>query len=50
MELGAGMGAVRTSMLQDYEQGRPLELAAIGDAVRRAGFPPGGVRWSTSKS
>lgn len=33
MELGAGMGAVRTSMLQDYEQGRPLELAAIGDAV-----------------
>ncbi|WP_061240772.1 ketopantoate reductase family protein [Ectopseudomonas composti] len=33
MELGAGMGAVRTSMLQDYEQGRPLEIAAIGDAV-----------------
>ncbi|MCD4867129.1 MULTISPECIES: ketopantoate reductase family protein [unclassified Pseudomonas] len=33
MELGAGMGAVRTSMLQDYEQGRALELAAIGDAV-----------------
>ncbi|MDF0733042.1 2-dehydropantoate 2-reductase [Pseudomonas entomophila] len=33
MELGAGMGAVRTSMLQDHEQGRPLELAAIGDAV-----------------
>ncbi|MDH1339308.1 ketopantoate reductase family protein [Ectopseudomonas oleovorans] len=33
MELGAGMGPVRTSMLQDYEQGRPLELAAIGDAV-----------------
>lgn len=33
MELGAGMGAVRTSMLQDYQQGRPLELAAIGDAV-----------------
>lgn len=33
MELGAGMGAVRTSMLQDYEKGRPLELAAIGDAV-----------------
>lgn len=32
-ELGAGMGAVRTSMLQDYEKGRPLELAAIGDAV-----------------
>lgn len=33
MTLGAGMGAVRTSMLQDYEAGRPLELAAIGDAV-----------------
>ncbi|MEG5262964.1 2-dehydropantoate 2-reductase [Pseudomonas sp. JDS28PS106] len=33
MELGAGMGQVRTSMLQDFEQGRPLELAAIGDAV-----------------
>lgn len=33
LELGAGMGAVRTSMLQDYEHGRPLELAAIGDAV-----------------
>jgi len=33
MALGAGMGAVRTSMLQDYQQGRPLELAAIGDAV-----------------
>jgi 2-dehydropantoate 2-reductase len=33
MELGAGMGAVRTSMLQDYLHGRPLELAAIGDAV-----------------
>lgn len=32
-ELGAGMGAVRTSMLQDYDKGRPLELAAIGDAV-----------------
>lgn len=33
MELGAAMGPVRTSMLQDYEHGRPLELAAIGDAV-----------------
>ncbi|WP_158926891.1 ketopantoate reductase family protein [Acidisphaera sp. S103] len=31
--LGAGMGAVRTSMLQDHRRGRPLELAAIGDAV-----------------
>jgi 2-dehydropantoate 2-reductase len=30
---GAQMGAVRTSMLQDVEAGRPLELAAIGDAV-----------------
>jgi 2-dehydropantoate 2-reductase len=30
---GAGMGPVRTSMLQDYSQGQPLELAAIGDAV-----------------
>ena len=33
LRLGAGMGAVRTSMLQDFERGRPLELAAIGDAV-----------------
>jgi 2-dehydropantoate 2-reductase len=33
MAMGAGMGQVRTSMLQDYEQGRPLELAAIGEAV-----------------
>ena len=33
MRLGADMGAVRTSMLQDYQHGRPLELAAIGDAV-----------------
>lgn len=30
---GAAMGAVRTSMLQDHARGRPLELAAIGDAV-----------------
>lgn len=30
---GAAMGAVRTSMLQDHLAGRPLELAAIGDAV-----------------
>ena len=34
LELGEAMGAVRTSMLQDYERGRALELAAIGDAVR----------------
>mgnify|MGYP000854495730 CR=1 FL=1 len=30
---GAAMGMVRTSMLQDFLAGRPLELAAIGDAV-----------------
>ncbi len=33
LELGASMGAIRTSMLQDYDKGRPLELAAIGDSV-----------------
>jgi len=33
MAFGASMGAVRTSMLQDFEKGLPLELAAIGDAV-----------------
>lgn len=33
LRLGAEMGPVRTSMLQDFERGRPLELAAIGDAV-----------------
>jgi 2-dehydropantoate 2-reductase len=33
MELGAGMGAVKTSMLQDYEAGQPLELSAIGYSV-----------------
>jgi 2-dehydropantoate 2-reductase len=33
MRLGADMGPVRTSMLQDYDHGRPLELQAIGDAV-----------------
>lgn len=33
LELGAAMGPVRTSMLQDLERQRPLELAAIGDAV-----------------
>lgn len=33
MELGAGMGAVKTSMLQDYEAGQPLELDAIGYSV-----------------
>lgn len=30
---GEKMGAFRTSMLQDYEKGQRLELAAIGDAV-----------------
>jgi 2-dehydropantoate 2-reductase len=33
LELGQAMGPVRTSMLQDFERGRTLELAAIGDAV-----------------
>jgi 2-dehydropantoate 2-reductase len=33
MEMGAGMGAVKTSMLQDYEAGQPLELNAIGYSV-----------------
>lgn len=33
VQLGEAMGAFRTSMLQDWERGRPLELAAIGDAV-----------------
>lgn len=33
VRLGAAMGEVRTSMLQDFERGRPLELAAIGEAV-----------------
>ena len=31
--VSGSLGAVRTSMLQDYEAGLPLELAAIGDAV-----------------
>lgn len=33
MAMGAGMGEVRTSMLQDYDNGLPLELTSIGDAV-----------------
>jgi 2-dehydropantoate 2-reductase len=33
IRLGAEMGAVRTSMLQDHTRGRPLELAAIGQAI-----------------
>ncbi|CAL94611.1 ketopantoate reductase family protein [Azoarcus olearius] len=43
LDLGAAMGPVRTSMLQDFEKNRPLELAAIGDAVlelaERFGIP-----------
>jgi 2-dehydropantoate 2-reductase len=33
MRMGSDMGPVRTSMLQDFDHGRPLELQAIGDAV-----------------
>ncbi len=33
LAMGASMGDIRTSMLQDYDKGLPLELAAIGDAV-----------------
>jgi 2-dehydropantoate 2-reductase len=33
VQLGEAMGPFRTSMLQDLDRGRPLELAAIGDAV-----------------
>lgn len=33
MAMGASMGEVRTSMLQDYDNGLPLELTSIGDAV-----------------
>lgn len=33
MQMGASMRAFRTSMLQDYQHNRTLELAAIGDAV-----------------
>lgn len=33
LAIGAGMGEAKTSMLQDYEKGRPLELGAIADAV-----------------
>ncbi|MCA1325813.1 ketopantoate reductase family protein [Herbaspirillum sp. alder98] len=33
VQLGEAMGSFRTSMLQDLDRGRPLELAAIGDAV-----------------
>jgi 2-dehydropantoate 2-reductase len=37
LKMGASMGDVRTSMLQDFDAGRPLELAAIGDAVIELG-------------
>jgi 2-dehydropantoate 2-reductase len=33
LAMGAGMGAVRTSMLQDFEKGQPLELSSICEAV-----------------
>lgn len=33
LAMGAAMGSIKTSMLQDYEKGLPLELAPIGDAV-----------------
>ncbi|PWC39429.1 2-dehydropantoate 2-reductase [Azospirillum sp. TSO35-2] len=33
LAMGAGMGAVKTSMLQDFEKGLPLELSSICDAV-----------------
>ena len=33
MQMGAEMGDFKTSMLQDYQAKRPLELATIGDAV-----------------
>jgi 2-dehydropantoate 2-reductase len=33
IEMGAKLGGFRTSMLQDFESGRSLELAAICDAV-----------------
>jgi 2-dehydropantoate 2-reductase len=33
MGMAAGMGPLKTSTLQDYERGRPLEIGAIGDAV-----------------
>lgn len=33
LAMGAGMGDVKTSMLQDFEKGLPLELSSICDAV-----------------
>ena len=34
---GKALGPFRTSMLQDHQRGRPLELGAIGDAVVELG-------------
>ena len=43
IDLGRRLGAFRTSMLQDFDRGRPLELGAIVDAVlelaERIGVP-----------
>ncbi len=36
-EINAELGAFRTSMLQDYEAGRPLELGGLVDAVVEIG-------------
>lgn len=33
IDVGRRLGAFRTSMLQDFDRGRPLELAAISDAL-----------------
>lgn len=49
MEMGAGMGAVRTSMLQDFEAGQPLELAAIGKAVTELA-EKAGITMTTTRS
>jgi 2-dehydropantoate 2-reductase len=38
IQFGAGMGKVKTSMLQDYESGHPLELGAICEAVMELGM------------
>ena len=37
LEGGAAVGAHRTSMLQDVEAGRPLEIDALLGAVREVG-------------
>lgn len=38
IEFAAAMGKVKTSMLQDYESGQPLELGAICEAVMELGM------------